>query len=227
MDFGIVIIILNLIILESLLSVDNAAVLAVMVSGLPPQQRVKALRYGIIGAYVFRGLCLLAASWLVKFSSLKALGGLYLIYLSYRGLTSSDEEKPVEASKSSFWGTVVAVELADLAFSIDNVFAAVALTDKFWVIMIGVGIGILAMRFVAGKFTTLIVNYPSLSKSAYVVILLLGMRLVLDALVHSSTNPILADIKDKMSSHSFDLIFSGIMMIIFFLPLMRRRRLHA
>ena len=76
-----ILIILNLIIIESLLSVDNAAVLATMVMDLPKEQREKALKYGIIGAYVFRGICLVLAAWLVKIWWLKAIGGLYLIYL--------------------------------------------------------------------------------------------------------------------------------------------------
>ena len=73
----------NLIIIESLLSVDNAAVLATMVMDLPKQQRNKALKYGIIGAYVFRGLCLLFAAWLITIWWLKPLGGLYLLWLVY------------------------------------------------------------------------------------------------------------------------------------------------
>ena len=76
-------IILNLIIIESLLSVDNAAVLATMVMDLPKEQRKKALKYGIIGAYVFRGICLVLASWLIKIWWLKALGGMYLMYLFF------------------------------------------------------------------------------------------------------------------------------------------------
>src|SRR6476620_12637981 len=75
------IIIINLIVIESLLSVDNAAVLATMVMDLPKSQRKKALKYGIVGAYLFRGICLLLASTLIKFWWLKALGGIYLIYL--------------------------------------------------------------------------------------------------------------------------------------------------
>src|SRR4051812_43849843 len=77
-------IILNLILIESLLSVDNAAVLATMVMDLPKKQRAKALKYGIFGAYLFRGICLLLAAWLIKIWWLKALGGLYLVYLFYK-----------------------------------------------------------------------------------------------------------------------------------------------
>ena len=74
-------IILNLIVIESLLSVDNAAVLATMVMDLPAEQRKKALRYGIFGAYIFRGLALIFAAVLIKIWWLKPIGGLYLFYL--------------------------------------------------------------------------------------------------------------------------------------------------
>ena len=135
-------IILNLIVIESLLSVDNAAVLATMVLDLPKEQRSKALRFGIIGAYVFRGICLFLASWLVKVWFLKPLGGLYLLYLAFtyfRGKAKEDdgEEESVNKNENKvyksivgaiggFWATVVLVEIMDLAFSIDNVFAAAA-----------------------------------------------------------------------------------------------------
>ena len=76
-------IVLNLIVIESLLSVDNAAVLATMVLDLPPHQRKKALRYGIIGAYVLRGVCLFLAAWLVSVWWLKPLGGLYPVYYTH------------------------------------------------------------------------------------------------------------------------------------------------
>ena len=73
----------NLIIIESLLSVDNAAVLATMVMDLPEKQRNKALKYGIWGAYIFRGLAMIFASFLIQIWWLKPLGGLYLLYLVY------------------------------------------------------------------------------------------------------------------------------------------------
>src|ERR1700754_4574279 len=74
----------NLIIIESLLSVDNAAVLATMVMDLPKSDRNKALKYGIIGAYIFRGICLLFASFLIRVWWLKPIGGLYLCYLTFK-----------------------------------------------------------------------------------------------------------------------------------------------
>jgi YkoY family integral membrane protein len=187
----------NLIIIESLLSVDNAAVLATMVNDLPKEQRAKALRYGIIGAYVFRGLCLLFASFLIEFWYLKPLGGLYLLYLVYshfrpKGGSSNDD---ISKEKSwfyrhtlgiigPFWATVALIELMDLAFSIDNVFAVVAFTDNLILICTGVFIGILSMRLVAQAFVLLMARYPFLETAAFSVIGILGLKLLLSLVEH-------------------------------------------
>ena len=218
------IIILNLIILESLLSVDNAAVLAIMVKDLPGKQKTQALKYGLLGAYVFRGVCLLCASYLVDFWWLKVLGGLFLLYLVYGHFSSKvqtieEEETPGWGLRIKnfwtkkigvFWSTIILVEIMDLAFSIDNVLAAVALSNKFWVIMTGVAIGILAMRFVAGWFVKLIELYPTLETSAFLVIGLLGIKLILTGFWPESLP----------NTHTFDLLFSAGLMLIFFIPIL-------
>ena len=187
----------NLVIIESLLSVDNAAVLATMVSDLPREQRKKALRYGIFGAYVFRGVCLVFASFLIRFWFLKPLGGLYLLYLAwghFRPRPAAAAEQ-VAAEKSwlyrhtlglvgKFWATVALIELMDLAFSIDNVFAVVAFTSNLLLVFAGVFIGILAMRLVAQAFVLLLGKYPFLETAAFVVIAILGLKLVLALFEH-------------------------------------------
>ncbi len=187
----------NLVIIESLLSVDNAAVLATMVGDLSPDQRKKALRYGIFGAYLFRGLCILFASYLIEFWFLKPLGGLYLLYLVWDHFRAGPphEEEQVEKSKSwvyrytlglfgKFWATVALIELMDLAFSIDNVFAVVAFTNNLILICTGVFIGILAMRLVAQAFVVLMGKYPFLETSAFAVIGILGLKLLLSLFEH-------------------------------------------
>ena len=228
-------IILNLVVLESVLSIDNATVLAVMVKDLPPAQSTKALRYGLWGAYLFRGLCLLIASTLVKLAWLKIIGGLYLVYLVYGHFTKANDtiEEPSETKDSKIfkwatslginrlWSTIILVEIMDLAFSIDNIFAAVALSSKFWIICVGVGIGIVAMRFVAGVFVKLIQKYPLLENSVYIVIALLGLKLITLGVLYYM--PGLEEAQELMNSHTFDLIFSGLMMLIFFIPLLRKK----
>ena len=226
-----ILIILNLIIIESLLSVDNAAVLATMVMDLPKEQREKALKYGIIGAYVFRGICLVLAAWLVKIWWLKAIGGLYLIYLFinyfYTKSTPKKEDDTLNKEENKiykytiglfgkFWSTVILVEIMDLAFSIDNVFAAVAFTDNIYLIWIGVFIGILAMRFVAQSFVKLMEKYPFLEKAAFIVIGILGTKLLLSFPAHFYKE---IPIFHFIESEHFDMVISLITVLVFIVPI--------
>ncbi len=236
-----ILIVFNLIIIESLLSIDNAAVLATMVMDLPKEKRNKALKYGIIGAYVFRGLCLLFAAWLVKILWLKALGGVYLIWLAYSyfktKMTPEKEDDVLNKKESKFykatlgllgpfWATVALVELMDLAFSIDNVFAAVAYTDNIYLIWTGVFIGILAMRFVAQSFVSLMERFPFLETIAFVVIGLLGFKLMSSfacdyaGLSHVETPSFWSNVCHAINGHSGDLYISIITTLLFVIPIL-------
>lgn len=195
-------VVVNIILIETLLSIDNAAVLATMVMEVPKDQRPKALKYGIVGAYVFRGICLFFAAVLITIWWFKPLGGLYLLFLALRYLMRRKKKKhlgiPEELLEPKqswlyrktlgalglFWGTVVMVELMDLAFSIDNVIAANAYSRNIILIWSGVFIGILAMRFVAQGFVKLLERYPFLEVCAYIVIFLLGLKLSLTLITH-------------------------------------------
>ncbi|MBL4678741.1 MAG: DUF475 domain-containing protein [Mucilaginibacter sp.] len=230
-------IILNLIVIESLLSVDNAAVLATMVLDLPKKERARALRYGIIGAYVLRGLCLLLAAWLVTIWWLKPLGGLYLMYLAFdyfKGKLSKkkegegSEEESVDKNKNwlykstvgligNFWATVALVELMDLAFSIDNVFAAVAFTDHVFLIYTGVFIGILAMRFVAQAFVKLMEKFSFLETIAFMVIGVLGIKLTASLFEHFAPN---SEIGLFLKSEVADAAVSIFTVAVFIIPVL-------
>lgn len=223
----------NLIIIESLLSVDNAAVLATMVMDLPKDQRNRALRYGIIGAYVFRGICLLLAAWIIKIWWLKPLGGLYLLYLVWdwwkgrrakeaeNGEAAPDKEKSrlykvTVGALGHFWATVALVEIMDLAFSIDNVFAAVAFSDNIILICLGVFIGILAMRFVAQGFVKLMEKYSFLEGAAFVVIAILGIKLLLSLYEHFQPETAFSKF---LGSHAADWGVSILTISIFIIPI--------
>lgn len=226
-----------LIVIESLLSVDNAAVLATMVTKLPKEQRDKALKYGIFGAYFFRGVCLVLAGFLVSIWWLKPVGGLYLLYLVYdwwkgkQTEASEDDFDHVDVEGSwiyratvgvigSFWATVALVEVMDLTFSIDNVLAVVAYTNNTVVIFIGVFIGILAMRFVAQGFVKLMEKYEFLETAAFVVIAILGIKLALAGFEGIQGNSTIDAFNELMKSHTVDWIFSGITVAVFFVPIL-------
>jgi YkoY family integral membrane protein len=204
-------IILNIVLLEIILSIDNAAVLATMVKTLPENQQKKALTWGIIGAYLFRGLALLFASLLISITWLKLVGGLYLIFISIKSLLKKSEDSDLKVTPVGFWRTVISIEIMDLVFSIDNVLAAVSFTDSLSIIMLGVGIGILAIRFATTKFISIINNNPIVEKIAYYVIAGLGLKLALSYFL-----PVL-------NLESIDLVFSLLTLIAFIAPIIFKK----
>ena len=72
-----------LVVLEGLLSADNALVMAIMVLGLPKKEHQAALRYGLIGGFAFRIVATLLAAYLIQVGWVRLVGGLYLLYLAY------------------------------------------------------------------------------------------------------------------------------------------------
>jgi len=172
--------ILMLMLLEGLLSADNALVLAIMVRHLPIKKQKKALMYGIGGAYLFRFLVIGIGTYLIKFTWIKALGALYLLYMAYKGLFGSSEESHENVStvaQKGLLATIISVEAMDIVFSIDSVTAALAVSDKVWALFLGAVFGILMMRGVAQVFVTLIERVPELEKTAYILIALIGLKL--------------------------------------------------
>lgn len=204
-------VIVQLVFLEGILSLDNAAVLGAMVVVLPAQpsvpwprplrflkpwsdrvlggQRAAALKVGLLGAYLGRGLMLFFATTVIRYSWLRLLGAVYLLRIAIAHLGQEDDtdsaaEAMARPTGQRFWQVVLAVELADLTFSLDNVVAAVALSSEFWVVMTGVALGILTMRFAAQTFTTLIGREPVLRPTAYVLVSAIGLEMVLAELGH-------------------------------------------
>jgi len=172
----------SLVLLEGLLSADNALVLAVMVKHLPKEQQRKALFYGILGAYLFRFLAIGLGTYLIGFWEIKVLGALYLFYIAYKGLfKGGGEEGETKNRGTSFWKTVLLVELMDIAFSIDSVIAAFGLSNEVWVLFLGGIIGILMMRGVAQLFLKLIAKYPELEQAAFLLIALIAGKMLAGA----------------------------------------------
>ncbi|WP_406700869.1 TerC family protein [Singulisphaera sp. Ch08] len=184
--------IVALVFLEGLLSADNALVLAVMVRHLPKDEQKRALRYGIFGAFVFRLIAVVLSAALLRFWHFKVAGGLYLLYLAISHFTSRDEDQHLVKSSRfgrGFWPTVVAVEFADIAFSIDSIVAAVAMAPKHYpswlqltIVYSGGILGIITMRYVAGYFIILLERFKGLASGAYYLVAWIGLKLVVGGL---------------------------------------------
>ncbi len=179
-----------LVLLEGLLSADNALVLALMILGLPRPDQKKALRYGLVGAFAFRILATLLATYLIRIEWVKLLGGLYLLYLSYQHFFRSggveQRGKPRQARPwlglSALWGTVVKVELVNIAFSVDSILVAVAMSNKTWVVLAGGLLGIIAIRVVIGRLLAIVRKYPAIVDGAFIIIAWVGFKLLLEYL---------------------------------------------
>lgn len=206
-QYGIVL--LSLILLEGLLSADNAIVLAVMVRHLPKKQQKDALLYGLIGALFFRIVAIFLITILAQYWQIQVLGGLYLLYMAvthirefYSKLNSTEEEREKEDKKNQggFWATVIKVELTDIAFAIDSILAAVAIAitlphisersigginlGQFTVMVIGGFVGVIIMRFAANIFIKVLEKKPGLEVAAFLIVGWVGIKLFVIAAAH-------------------------------------------
>ncbi len=241
-----------LVLLEGVLSIDNALVLGILAKRLPPHLRPKALSYGLIGAFVFRVIAIATASFLLRWTFVKLLGGGYLIFIAVKHLFFETQEEhperieldasgnpilidvttggelthaqedveirervPVGASLvtgevgtvatarpsrtatqrryPSFWTTVAVIELTDVAFAVDSILAAMALAgsrqEKLWVVIAGGVLGVVLMRFAAAIFIKLLDRFPRFEESAYLLVIVIGLKLVADWGLNSNWGP--------------------------------------
>ncbi|MDO3410379.1 DUF475 domain-containing protein [Saccharibacillus sp. CPCC 101409] len=208
--------ILSLVIIEGLLSADNALVLAAIVNKLPEKQRRKALLYGLWGAYIFRIIAIGVGIYLVQISWVKYIGAAYLLWIAIKHFwdkarsAGGDDEEDEEEGKlqqllaktglSLFVRTIITVELMDIAFSIDSILAAFAVSPNPWILIAGGLLGILMMRLVATLILKLMDQIPELENAAFVLIFIIGVKMILDT----------ADIYHM--SHE---IFFGVLVLVF------------
>lgn len=248
MEYGWVL--LLLIAIEGLLAADNALVLAIMVKHLPEEQRKKALFYGLAGAFVFRFGSLFAISYLVDVWQVQAIGALYLLFIAANHILrkvvfkKKEEEKQDEKKKSGFWPTVLKIELADIAFAVDSILAAVALAvtlpntslpqiggldgGKFLVIFAGGIIGLVIMRFAANFFVDLLHKRPGLEIAAFGIVGWVGVKLSVYTLSHPELG-ILSEgfAKSPAWKITFYVVLVGIALAGWFLSKEKKEETHV
>ena len=233
-----------LVLLEGMLSIDNALVLGLLAKRVPKPLQKRALTYGLVGAFVFRILAVATASYLLKWRIVKLFGGGYLVYIAVKHLffesreqheevitvspqgepelriaetgatlTAAQETDELEQrspvpldqevlSGRSFWWTVLVIELTDIAFAVDSILAAIALVGshpdgdaattahpKLWVVIAGGVVGLMLMRVAAAMFIRLLEKFPRFEVSAYLLVIVIGLKLLVDWGLNSEQNP--------------------------------------
>jgi len=177
--------IFSLVLIECLLSVDNAVVLAAQTQSLPTKKlQEESLFYGIWGAYIFRFLIIGLGTFLIHLWEIKVIGALYLVFLTFRYFTKTkvthtrhlvDNSK--KSQRSLFWSVVVQIEMMDIIFSVDSVLASLAISPNPVIVLLGGMIGILAMRGIAEFIMKLMKKIPELEPMAYILIAFIAIKL--------------------------------------------------
>ncbi len=176
-------ILIILVALEAVLSADNAIALASIAQGLEDEkQQALALNIGLLIAYVLRMTLIVTATWVIKYWQFELIGGLYLIWLSYRYFTNSEDEDNTDGSQLNFtslWQTIPIIGFTDLAFSLDSVTTAIAVADEVWLVIAGGTIGVITLRFLAQLFIRWIEEYTHLQDAGFITVALVGLRLLI------------------------------------------------
>lgn len=239
------VVIAMLVLLEGVLSIDNALVLGLLAKRVPKHLQQRALTYGLVGAFVFRVISIASVSYLLKWRIVKLLGGGYLVYIAVKhlffeskeeseqtvgidsqgepelrdsttGAALTDAQEMVEIQErvpvpvpeedlragKSFWMAVAVIELTDIAFAVDSILAAMAFipavpkdlppdstNPKLWVVVAGGFIGLMLMRVAAVMFIKLLERFPRFETSAYLLVIVIGLKLLVDWGLNSETDP--------------------------------------
>jgi YkoY family integral membrane protein len=170
-----------LIALEAVLSADNAIALAAIAQGLEDEkQQRRALNFGLLIAFVLRVALILTAGWVLQFWQFEVLGAAYLLWLVYKHFTSAtdDEEHHHGPRFASLWQAIPVIAFTDLAFSLDSVTTAIALSQEIFVILLGGTIGIITLRFMAGLFIRWLEEFERLEDAGFITVAFVGIRLL-------------------------------------------------
>lgn len=172
-----------LVALEAVLSADNAIALASISCGLDdPKLQDKALNIGLILAFVLRISLIVTATWVIKFWQFELLGALYLLWLVFSyflNKSGEDDDENLDARYTSLWQVIPLIAITDLAFSLDSVTAAIAISDRAWLVITGATIGIVILRFMASLFIKWLKEYTYLETAGYLTVGLVGLRLLM------------------------------------------------
>ncbi|MBK3494949.1 TerC family protein [Viridibacillus sp. YIM B01967] len=154
--------ILSIILLDIILSGDNAVVIALACRNLPKAQRKKAIFIGTAGAIILRVLLTFIAVWLLQIPLVKLVGGLLLFYIAL-DLIKSEGEDPDLKGGSSLFTAIRTIIVADFVMSLDNVLAVAGVADgHLGLVILGLAVSIPLIVFGSQLIIRLMEKFPIL-----------------------------------------------------------------
>ena len=185
--------------LELVLGVDNIIFISLIITKLPEQERFKARVTALSLAFVMRIILLFCLVWLSRITTtlftistfevsirdiLFLVGGAYLSYNTVKELVAhlsnkKELNKPSDVVYKSF---ILRIVMVDVLFSFDSIFTAIGINPNFIIMALAIGIGMVFMMYLSGKASTLIEKHPLLKTLALCFIILVGLRLITEAL---------------------------------------------
>jgi predicted tellurium resistance membrane protein TerC len=183
-------------VLEIVLGIDNIIFISVLTARLPPEQRTRARRLGLAGAFVSRLGLLAALAWIMRLDkplfeiaghsfSGKALilfcGGVFLVYKAtkeiHHKLEAAGTSSPATPSLT-FASVIVQIIVLDAVFSIDSVITAVGMTEEIAIMVAANVIALIVMLALGGTIGDFVERHPSVKVLALAFLLMLGFVLI-------------------------------------------------
>ena len=191
----------TLAVLEIVLGIDNIVFLSILVGRLPEDRRHAARLGGLALAMVTRIALLYSINWLIgareplfavlgRELSTRDLvllaGGLFLLWKSVLEIHASVEgERPRPGRKvrarRQVWAVMLQIALIDIVFSLDSVFTAIGLAQRFEIMVAAIVVAVLFMMFVARGISEFIERRPTIKLLALAFLIMIGLALIADA----------------------------------------------
>jgi predicted tellurium resistance membrane protein TerC len=184
--------------MEIVLGIDNVVFISVMVSRMPPQQRLWARRIGLSLALIFRVIMLAFIAWFIHLTTpiftigeyafswrdlVLIAGGLFLLVKGTREIHEDIEGNHAEGGSAVAAGmtsAIIQIAMIDLVFSVDSIITAVGMADHIEVMVAAVMVAIAVMYFASEPVAAFIERHPTTKMLALSFLLLIGAALIAD-----------------------------------------------
>jgi YjbE family integral membrane protein len=149
-----------IILIDIVLAGDNAVVIGMAANRLPEHLRKQAILWGTAGAILVRVICVAFISYLLLVPGLRLVGGLALIWIAWRLVGASDEQKQITPA-NTLRQAIITIVIADAVMGFDNALAiAAAANNNMWLVLFGLLISIPIIVFGSTMVNRIIDRYP-------------------------------------------------------------------